>query len=141
MSAVIIRKKDVEKLGRDLIKGVYDFLHDDYILKEFPQFQVSQQKFKNDLTHELFSRSNYNIISTDGKIKLKYEKLDEDNFEEVLKSGVEQIKNKTLSIYVIFKILTFTSLDSEIDEDLYFKKQAFLNIYKVFDMDYSYLDD
>ena len=29
----------------------------------------------------------------------------------------------------------------EIDEDLFFKKDAFINIFKVFDMNYSYLED
>ena len=29
----------------------------------------------------------------------------------------------------------------EIDEDLYFKTKAFLNIFKVIDSDYTYLED
>ena len=33
MSSVIIRKKDVEKLGRDIIKEVYELLHNDYFRK------------------------------------------------------------------------------------------------------------
>ena len=31
MAAVIVRKKDVERLGKELLKEVYDFLHDEYI--------------------------------------------------------------------------------------------------------------
>ena len=29
MVAVIIRKKEVERLGKELLKEVYDFLHDE----------------------------------------------------------------------------------------------------------------
>ena len=29
----------------------------------------------------------------------------------------------------------------EIDEDLFFKTKGFINIFKVFDSDYSYLED
>ena len=32
MAAVIIRKKDVERLGKELVKEVFEFLHDEYIL-------------------------------------------------------------------------------------------------------------
>ena len=32
MTDLVIRKKDLENLGRKLMKEVYEFLHDDYIL-------------------------------------------------------------------------------------------------------------
>ena len=41
MAAVIIRKKDVERLGKE----VYDFLHDDYILTNFEEMKIEQEKF------------------------------------------------------------------------------------------------
>ena len=34
-----------------------------------------------------------------------------------------------------------TLLDSEVNEDLYFKNKAFLDIYRVFENGYSYLED
>ena len=45
MAAVIIRKKDVEKLGRKLIKEVYDFLHDEYILSTFEEMKEEKKNF------------------------------------------------------------------------------------------------
>ena len=35
MAAVIIRKKDVERLGKELLNEMFDFLHDEYILNKF----------------------------------------------------------------------------------------------------------
>ena len=53
----------------------------------------------------------------------------------------KQIKNGSLDTNLIFKTLNSLNLDMEIDEDLYFKTLAFINIFKVFDSDYSYLED
>ena len=35
MEELIIKKKDIEKYGRKIMKKVYEFLHDDYIIKKF----------------------------------------------------------------------------------------------------------
>ena len=40
---------------------------------------------------------------------------------------------------IIFETLNNFDLDMEIEEDLYFKNKAFLNLYQVFDTDYTYL--
>ena len=141
MSCVILLKKDVERLGRELIKEVYDFLHDESILKDFPEFLETQKKFNKDLTHIRFSSLNSTIISSPGKVSFEYKQLDEDKFEEELKSGVEAIKNGTMNIDTKFQILLVTNLDSEVDEDLYFKNKAFLDIYRVFDSSYTNLYD
>ena len=41
---VTIRKSDVEKLGKELMKEVDNFLHDEYILT-FPEMKLDQEKF------------------------------------------------------------------------------------------------
>ena len=43
--SVTIRKSDVEKLGKDLIKEVDHFLHDEYIINNFPEMKLDQEKF------------------------------------------------------------------------------------------------
>ena len=45
MSSVTIRKSDVERLGKDLIKEVDYFLHDEYIINSFPEMKLDQKKF------------------------------------------------------------------------------------------------
>ena len=41
MTDLVIRKKDIENLGRKLMKEVYEFLHDDYILT-FEEMKVEK---------------------------------------------------------------------------------------------------
>ena len=103
---VTIRKSDVEKLGKDLIKEVDNFLHDEYIITTFPEMKLDQKKFDDSVN----------------KLKTQYE------------SG-------TLNIEEIYHILVNIKLDDEIDGDLYFKKEAFLDIYRVLSVGYMYLED
>ena len=103
--------------------------------------KVEQKRFEKDLAYKRFRELNVTTTSSPGSIKWEYKQLEEDKFEEELKSGVEEIKNGTMDIHIIFKILLDTLLDSEVDEDLYFKNKAFLDIYKVFETGYTYLED
>ena len=41
----------------------------------------------------------------------------------------------------IYHTLISLNLNMEIDEDLYFKTKAFLDIFRVFDSGYTYLED
>ena len=124
MTAVIIRKKDLDRLAKDLLKEVYNFLHDEYILT-FPEMKIEQEKFKRNII------LNY----------LRYLKLDENKYEEELKVLKDNIEKEAFNTEVIFYTLNDIDLNDEIDGDLYYKKDAFLNIYKVFETDYSYLEE
>ena len=106
MSSVTIRKSDVERLGKDLIKEVDYFLHDEYIINSFPEMKLDQKKFDDSVN----------------KLKDKFE------------SG-------SLNIEEIYHILLEIKLDGEIDGDLFFKKEAYLDIYRVLYVDYMYLED
>ena len=44
MAAVIIRKRDVERLGKELLEEMFDFLHDEYILDNFQEMKKEQKK-------------------------------------------------------------------------------------------------
>ena len=37
MAAVIIKQKDVERLGKKVLNEMFNFLHDDYIITEFEE--------------------------------------------------------------------------------------------------------
>ena len=141
MAAVIIRKKDVESLGKKVLKEVYNFLHDEYILSNFEEMKAVQKKFLRNLVLYKFSYFNVTKIKKENSLEIKYEDFNENKFEDELKCVKEEIINGTLNTFVIFKTLNDLDLDVEINEDLYFKKNAFLNIFKVFDGDYTYLED
>ena len=97
--SVTIRKSSVEKLGRDLIKEIDHFLHDEYIITNFPEMKLDQEKFDK---HK---------------------------------------KDENLDIESIYHILTGINLDDEIDGDLFFKKEGFLDLFRVLFVSYSYLKD
>ena len=98
METVVIRKKDVERLGKEVLKEINEILSDENILSEF-------EEMKNE------------------KIK----------FLEILAKKGDEIEG-------IFYTLNSIYFDMEINEDLYFKKRAFLDIFKVFNFGYTYLN-
>ena len=101
MAAVIIKKKDVERLGKELLNEVYDFLYDKDILNRFKELKEEQKKLQKILN----------------------------------------IKGANMNLEEIFFALDSIKLKMEMDEDLYFKTKAFLNIFRVFDVDYIYLEN
>ena len=88
-----------------------------------------------------FASLNYTTTQRGNTWSIKYEEFDESKFDDELKCVKDEIKNESLDTNLIFKTLNSLNLDMEIDEDLYFKTHAFINIFKVFDSDYSYLED
>ena len=139
MAAVIIRKKDVEQLGKELIKKVFDFLHDEYILKNFIEMKEVKNNFLKDLVYKKFKNYNVTVKEIENTWGIEYEDYDENNFEDDLKCVTDKVKNGSLDISIIFQTLNNLDLDDEISGDLYFKTKAFLNLYNVIDNDYSYL--
>ena len=141
MAAVIIRKKDVERLGRKLMKEVYKFLHDDYILNNFSEMKLEKQRLEKDLVLFKFKSVNYTIVQKEVSWSIKYEDFVKSKHEKELKIIEDEIENERLDFRLVFKVLNRLKLDNEIDEDLFQKTQAFLNIFEVFDSNYSYLED
>ena len=141
MAAVIIRKKDVERLGRKLMKEVYEFLHDEYILNNFSEMKLEKQRLEKDLVLFKFESVNYTIVQKENSWSIKYEDFDKSKHEKELKIIEDEIENEGLDIRLVFKVLDRLKLDNEIDEDLFHKTQPFLNIFEVFDSNYSYLED
>ena len=104
--SVTIRKSDVEKLGKELMKEIDNFLHNEYIIKNFPKMILDQKDFDRSVN----------------KLKDKYESGNLDSKE-------------------IYHILTGIELDSQLDGDLFFKKEAYLHLFQVLFIDYKYLEN
>ena len=47
--SVTIRKSNVERLGKELLKEVDNFLHDEYIITTFSEMKLDQEKFENSM--------------------------------------------------------------------------------------------
>ena len=106
MEDLIIRKKDIENLGRKLMKKVYKFLHNEYILT-FEEMKVEKDNLKKYL------------------LKFYFKMFDESKYEKYLKEIEDKIEDESLDINLISKVLDIIELHPEIDEDLYVKKKHF----------------
>ena len=128
MEDIIIKKKDLENLGRKLMKEVYKFLHDEYILT-FEEMKVEKDKIEKYLV-TFYLRKIYKIDNFLFE-KSKYEKYnkeleDESKYKEYLKEIENKIEDESLNIDIIFEVLDLINLEFEIDEDLFDKKKHFV---------------
>ena len=146
MADVIIRQKDIYRLGKKLLNEMNDFLHDEYILTEFKEMKEVKQKFLKELAfnHINTLKRQYRITEEERQELAKpfIDKLfDNKNIEYDPNLVKEAMKDDGIDTEGIYHALVCLDLEMEINEDLYFKKSAFLDIYRVFETGYSYLED
>ena len=154
MAAVIIRKKDLEIFGEKLKQKIFNFLHDEYILTNFESMKVVQEKFLKKLILNHVNTLHRKYLITEEKRQELYESLDDPlpllitslDGKNVMKEEKEKfikdaMKVNGVDIEGIYHILLSLNLVSELDEDLYFEKAAFLDIFRVFNHAYIYLEN
>ena len=151
MSACIIQKKDLEKLGKKLMKKFYNHVHEDYFLKEFDEVKLKRKFYDENLTKKFLSfyedeEKKIKNIYFDNK---RYKDLVEMKTKDLLKKIEVQIKDETLDYKIIYNFLDQMDrelkidkdIDFEIDEDLFCMKKAFIHMYEVYHYDHHYLED
>ena len=151
MSACIIQKEDLKKLGKKLMKEFYNHVYSDYFLKEFEEVKLKRKYYDENLTKEFLSfyenqEKNIKSLYFDNK---RYKDLVEMKTEDLLKKIETKIKDETLNYEIIFNFLNQMDIkleinkgnDFEIDEDLFCMKKAFIHMYLVYHFDHYYLKD
>ena len=151
MSSCIILKKDLEKLGKKLMKEFYEHVHDEYMLEEFDEVKLKRKYYDENLTKEFLSfyekkEKNFSKLYFGNK---RYEDLLKMETKDLLKKIETKIKDETLDFKIIYNFLNQMDIklnidqydDFEIDEDLCCMKKAFINIYEVYHSNYTYLED
>ena len=146
MAAVIIRKKYVDRLGKELLKEMFDFFNDEYILTEFKKMKFVKEMFLHDLIINHINTLRREFKITDEKREILFEQIIDKKIKgkelpEEMELKENTMKDDGLDTEGIYHTLVSLKLDMEIDEDLYFKTKAFLDIYRVFTIDYNYLED
>ena len=143
MADLVIRKKDIENFGRKIMKEVYEFLNDDYILT-FEEMKVEKNKLEKYLVN-FYLRMIYEIdvfkFEKDKYDNYIKELEDESKYDNYLKELVAKIEDESLDIKLIFDVLDRIKLEFEIDEDLYDKKKAFIYIYSVYEFYDTFLKE
>ena len=151
MAAVIIRQKDLNHLAKTLLKEIFEFLHGEYILSEFKEMKEIQKEFLENLAsnHIDMLHRQFKITEEKREELVDLMKIDENSSELEKKCKVEYVsklveaamKDGGIDIEGIYQTLINLKIDSEINEDLYYKTKAFLDIFRVFESGYSYLED
>ena len=124
MAAVIIRQKDLKRLARTLLKEMFEFLHDEYILSEFKKMKEVQKEFLENLVFNHFRTLRRRFKIT----KEKEEKLTKPFRDAFIKSTKEveydpkyvkdAMKDNGVDTEGIYFTLNTLKLEMEIDEDL-----------------------
>ena len=135
MADLVIRKKDIENLGRKTMKEVYEFLNDDYILTTFEEMKLEKERLKKNLVNKYLCM--YNNIDSFRYSEKEYENYtkdlnDKSKYDSILKKMLSKIEDESLDIKIIYEVLDSLNLEFEIDEDLFDKKKAFIYIYSVY---------
>ena len=137
MDEIVIKKKDVDRLAKELLKEIFDFLHDEFILNKFEKMKIVQLKFLNNLVFN-------HVIYANKKGELSKQFLEsffnKKEFEYTSKLVDEAMKDDGIDTIGIYQTIKNIQLDMEADEDLHYKKIAFIHIYNVVDGDYKYLE-
>ena len=149
MSACIIQKKDLEKLGNKLMKFFYQTIHDEYILETFDEFKLQKKYYDENLTKNFLSFYKNKESETLSFYNSTYEDLLLMDTIDLFKKIEDKIKDETLDFKFIYYFLIKMDINLQIDksiefeiyEDLFCIKKAFLNIYKIFYQDYKYIED
>ena len=140
MTDLVIRKKDIENLGRKTMKEVYEFLNDDYILSTFEEMKVQQKKLEEYLVTS-YLRMIYKFDLNNHDKELEYDNYlkdtkakieDKSKYDNYLKELVAKIEDESLDISLIYDVLKCIELEFEIDEDLFVKNKAFIYFYSIY---------
>ena len=140
MASFIIRKKDLDKIGKKLMKEVYQHVRDDYMLT-FDEVKSERDYFDKNLVSKFLKfheekEKKYQDLYFSNK---RYGEIVKMSHEELLKKIGDTIE--TIDLEIIYNVLKDLKLNPEIEEDLYYSKKAFISIYDVYYFHSSYLED
>ena len=137
MEEVVIKKKDVDRLAKELLKEIFDFFHDEYIINNFEEMKIEKQKFLNNLVFNHILYTNKKGEKNDLHEQFLECFFNKKEFEYTSKLVDEAMKDDGIDTSGIYITLNNLILDEEIDGDLDCKKDSFLDIFRVFDNGYK----
>ena len=125
MDEVVIKKKDVDRLAKELLKEVFDFFNDEYIIENFEEMNIEKPKFLNNLIFNHIIYSNKKGEKNELHKQFLESFFNKKEFEYTSKLVDEAMKDDGIDTKGIYFNLNDLNLDVEIDGDLYFLKNHF----------------
>ena len=118
MKELLIRKSDIENLGKKVMKEVYEFLHDDYILT-FEEMKIEQDNIEKYLV-DYYLRDIHKI-----KLPFVYDvskkELEDEGFDNNLINGVISLINIDLKLNEIDEI-KYKEYEKELKDESKYKE-------------------
>lgn len=153
-SSFIITNSSLKKNGRNIMSDFLRHIHDDYFLS-FDEFKAQREFYDKNILSEYkkLSPKNYKCIDSDMlNSYIDTNIFDSDlelNDEELLKVIEDNIKNNSIDVNLVFnffdkmdkELKLDSQCESEIDEDLYYAKKAFIKAYDLFHFSGHNLED
>ena len=141
MAAVVILKTDLEELGKKLMLEIYKHVHDEYMLN-FEKVKKEKDYYEKNLVDKFLNfhedkEKDYKDLYFGDK---RYEEIVKMQHKDLLEKIEDEIKNKTLNVEIIYRVLDGLKLDHDLNEDLYYMKRAFINLYNAYHYNYYYLE-
>ena len=130
MAAVIIRQRDLKRLGKELLNEMFDFLHDEYVLTNFKEMKEVQEKFLEKLA--------FNHINT---LHRQY-KITEEKREELAKPFINELFKIDEKVEYDSNLVKDAMKDDGIDTEGIYLSLISLNLdMEINETAYSYLED
>ena len=122
------------------MKEFYNHVYDDYLLT-FKEVKLERDYYDKNLVDKFVNfykhkEENFKNLYFGDK---RYEEIVKMSPEDLFKKIEGKILDETLDVEIIFNFLDGLKLDVELDEDLWYMKKAFINIFEVYHYDYRYL--
>ena len=99
--------------------------------------QKDLKRLGKEILNEIFDFLHDEYILTKFKEMKVLQKVFMDKLE-LNNISIEDGKVRTNDTDAIYKVVRYINFDMEIDEDLYYKKMAYMDIFRVFEVSYMY---
>ena len=139
MDEIVIKKEDVDRLAKELLKEIFDFFNYEYIINNFEEMKIEKPKFLNNLVFNHIIYSNKKGEKNELHKPFLESFFNKKEFEYTSKLVDEAMKDDGIDTERIYLTLNNLYLEEGIEDDLTFKKDSFLDIFRVFYNGYSYL--
>ena len=130
MSSVIIFEKDLEKLGKKLMKEFYDHVHDENLLNEFDEVKLKREFYDLNLTKQFLMFYKHKEVTLknlyfDNK---RYEDLVKMETKDLLSKIENKIQDETLNFELIHTFLSQMDIKLKISKGIDHEKSIYAYI-------------
>ena len=143
MNAVIIDERGVDKIAKELLKEIFDYLNNEEAIEDYRE-KERLEKTRKDFFHNiclnyifhLRIKNNFKCDRIDRKIVYKI--ILKESYD--LNISNEAMKDNAIDTKAIYNIVKFIYISDNLNKDLNSKINAFKKFYEILVEDYKWLE-